>query len=116
MLGAGDAKQSEKWETQVGTVAITTFFSQLPQEWFIHRTLRDGLVSQAHGFTPQKNSISRLTFSSLLPTIPHVIFPLVTMSLGICPNLPVLEEKEELMVDKNEHLLSSSHSVKMWVC
>lgn len=84
----------------VDTGTVTTFFSQSPQDWFVPGTLRDGQVSQEHGSTPQENSVNSFLLStSHRPRVPFSFFT-VTPPPGICPNLSVLEGKEEPMVGK----------------
>lgn len=99
----------------VGTVAVTTFFSRLPQARFVLGTLRDGEVSQAHGLRPQKNSINRLFFPSLLPTIPMPLFSCYCAP-GYLSKFVSVGGERGADGGQNEHLLSSSHSVKLWVC
>lgn len=110
-----ECKAMENGRLLGGHWTVTTFFNQSPQDWFVPGILRDGQVSQEHGSSLQENSINRFLLStSHRPRVPFSLFT-VTSPQYLSKFVSVGGERG---TDgrQNEHLLSSSHSVKMWVC
>lgn len=104
----GNAKPWKTGDSWVDTGTVT--------DWFVPGILRDGQVSQDHGSSLQENSINSFLLStSRCPRVPFSLFT-VTPPPGYLSKFVSVGGEGGTDGRQNEHLLSSSHSVKMWVC